>query len=243
MLCLHGLGLSAESFRPQINALSNEFNVTAWNMPALGREEPEQMNFENLAKSGFELLDHLGDEKCHLVGHSMGGMIAIEMALQNPARISSLTLLGATSAFGGRNDDFKIAFKKERLEPLANGLSMLEVAKLNVPMMFSKNANQNKIKNSISEMAKTNIEDYKNALECLISFNRREAISKIYQPCCLIAGSLDQASPSKTMEKMSKLIRNSEYYLIQNCGHMIQLDKPKKTNFLLKNFIKRITNE
>ena len=243
MLCLHGLGLSAESFRPQINALSNEFNVTAWDMPALGREEPEQMNFENLAKSGFELLDHLGDEKCHLVGHSMGGMIAIEMALQNPARISSVTLLGATSAFGGRNDDFKIAFKKERLEPLANGLSMLEVAKLNVPMMFSKNANQKKIENSISEMAKTNIEDYKNALECLISFNRREAISKIYQPCCLIAGSLDQASPSKTIEKMSKLIKNSEYYLLEDCGHMIQLDKPKKTNFLLKNFIKRITNE
>ena len=212
-------------------------------MPALGREEPEKMNFENLAKSGFELLDHLEDEKCHLVGHSMGGMIAIEMALQKPARISSITLLGATSAFGGRNDDFKIAFKKERLEPLANGLSMLEVANLNVPLMFSRNANQNSVKNSISEMAKTNIEDYKNALECLISFNRREAISKIYQPCCLIAGSLDQASPSKTIEKMSKLISNSEYYLIENCAHMIQLDKPKKTNFLLKNFIKRVTNK
>ena len=107
--------------------------------------------------------------------------------------------------------------------------------------MFSRNANQKNVKNSISEMAKTNIGDYKNALECLTSFDRREAISKIYQPCCLIAGSLDRASPSKTIEKMSKLIRNSEYYVIENCGHMIQLDKPKKTNFLLKDFIKRVT--
>ena len=111
---MHGLGLNSESFEPQLDELSDEFNVVAWNMPNPGSTSSKAMNFDNLANSGFQLLDSLDIKSCHVVGHSMGGMIALEMALINPDRIKSISLLGATSAFGGKDDTFKNSFLSSR---------------------------------------------------------------------------------------------------------------------------------
>ena len=238
---MHGLGLNSESFEPQLDELSDEFNVVAWNMPNLGSTSSKAMNFDNLANSGFQLLDSLDIKSCHVVGHSMGGMIALEMALINPDRIKSISLLGATSAFGGKDDTFKNSFLSSRLRPLSEGHTMKEVAQYNVPLMFSEDANQEYITRSIEAMGKISTNEYRLALECLTTFNRRTEISFIEQPCCLIAASLDQAAPASTMKKMSEKIKNSSYHLIDNCGHMMQLDKPEKINTIIRAFLKGLT--
>lgn len=210
-------------------------------MPNLGVSSSKVMNFDNLANAGFQLLDSIDIESCHVVGHSMGGMIAIEMALINPDRIKSISLLGATSAFGGKDDTFKNSFLSARLKPLSEGLSMKEVAQSNVPLMFSEGANQKYITRSIEVMGKISVAEYRLTLECLTTFNRRTEIAFIAQPCCLIAASLDQAAPARTMKKMSEKIKNSSYHVIDNCGHMMQLDKPEQTNKIIRTFLEKLT--
>ena len=210
-------------------------------MPNLGVSSSKAMNFDNLANAGFQLLDSIDIKTCHVVGHSMGGMIAIEMALIKPDRIKSISLLGATSAFGGKDDTFKNSFLSARLKLLSEGLSMKEVALSNVPLMFSGGASQEYITRSIEVMGKISAAEYRLALECLTTFNRRAEIAFIAQPCCLIAASLDQAAPARTMEKMSKKIKNSSYHVIDNCGHMMQLDKPEKTNKIIRTFLDKLT--
>jgi len=238
ILCLHGLGLDYNSFLPQINYLSDEYKVIAWKMPSFETGEIKEMSFKNLASAGFELLDSLNIKNCHIIGHSMGGMIAIEMALLKKHRVKSLCLLGATSAFGGKDNTFKNSFLQSRLKPLSEGRSMSDIAKLNVPLMFSKNARQTYIDASIKAMAETSENNYRLALECLTTFDKRKEISLIEQPCCLIAASLDQAAPSKTIKKMSTNIKRSIFHLIEDCGHMMQLDKVDQVNHILRTFIK-----
>ena len=89
---LHGIGGNAEYWQPQLSFFGKHFQAVAWNMPGYGGSPPlSEMNFPDLAASLASLLDTFSAEKFHLVGHSMGGMVAQEFLLQQSQRVSSLT--------------------------------------------------------------------------------------------------------------------------------------------------------
>ena len=78
VLCLHGIGGDHTSFADQLAQLG-ERRVIAWNMPGYGGSDPMvQMDFAALSGAVIALLDELGIEDVHLVGQSIGGMIAQE---------------------------------------------------------------------------------------------------------------------------------------------------------------------
>ena len=77
---------------------------------------PAEYNLSDMAMDGISLLDHLGVSEAHIVGASMGGMIAQVMALESPDRVKSLTLFFTTPGFdtpglSGPSESFKIAMK------------------------------------------------------------------------------------------------------------------------------------
>ena len=115
VICLHGIGGHAQSFSHQLNVLSDEFKVISLSLPGYGGSAYSDGVLQFDALSNW-LADVIADEApVHLVGHSIGGMIAIEHALRQPKMVKSLTLIGTTSAFGGRDDSFKDAFLKARV--------------------------------------------------------------------------------------------------------------------------------
>ena len=93
VLFLHGVGGGARSWVPQIERFSTKYRAVAWDMPGYGESIPlENMSFPFLADSLLALLDDRDWEKVHLVGHSMGGMVAQEFAVAQQNRLHSLTL-------------------------------------------------------------------------------------------------------------------------------------------------------
>lgn len=102
VLLIMGFGMSCEGWRPQINALSPHHQVAAFDNRGCARSAPvnERYRMADLAADATGVLDHLGWDGVHVVGVSMGGMVAQHVALANPGRIRSLTLI-ATHA-GGR---------------------------------------------------------------------------------------------------------------------------------------------
>ena len=115
-----------------------------------------------------------------------------------------------------------------------------ELAKSFVPSILSSSASQKVVEHAIKSMEKVPEETYKKVLECLVTFNRYNEFPLIKIPCCLIAGSEDNNSPSKTMLKMSKKLSGSEFYNIENTGHLVNLEAPEKTNNIIIDFLKRI---
>ena len=97
----HGIGGNAEYWEPQLSFFGKSFQAVAWNMPGYGTyPHPLEMSFPSLAASLDQLLDTFPAEKFHLVGHSMGGMLAQEFMVLQKKRVSSLTLYASSSAFG-----------------------------------------------------------------------------------------------------------------------------------------------
>src|SRR5947209_11051646 len=79
LVLLHGIGGRAEVWEPQLAEFSAKRTVIAWNMPGYGGSTPlSQMTFPALADALAVLLDSLAPRRIHLVGHSMGGMVAQE---------------------------------------------------------------------------------------------------------------------------------------------------------------------
>jgi pimeloyl-ACP methyl ester carboxylesterase len=101
VLLIMGFGMAGATWRPQLEGLRDAHRVVAYDHLGLGESEaaPALPTMRSMASDAERVLDALGWASAHVVGVSMGGMIAQELTLQAPGRVRSLTLI-ATHAGG-----------------------------------------------------------------------------------------------------------------------------------------------
>jgi len=241
LICLHGIGGDHLSFAPQLESLSVAYRVIAWNMPGYRGSIPlANMTFDHLATALDRFRAELQLEKIHLVGQSIGGMIAQEYAVRSPQHIASMTLIATTAAFGGRDDSFKKSFLEARLAPLDAGRTMAELAPEFVPDIVGDIASPAVIDAATRSMAAVTESTYRDVMKCLVTFDRRAALSEYQTPVCLIAGEVDQNAPARTLKKMSMKIPDVEFHMIPGAGHLVNLESPAACNAIISDFIAAI---
>jgi pimeloyl-ACP methyl ester carboxylesterase/membrane protein DedA with SNARE-associated domain len=98
LVLLHGSPGAGSDFRGMLEPLAGEHRVLVPDLPGFGRSEPSLPDYSTRAHAAYleRLLDALGIESAHVVGFSMGGAVALELAGAAPERLDSLTLLSAT---------------------------------------------------------------------------------------------------------------------------------------------------
>lgn len=97
LLLIHGVGLNADAWAPQIDALADTHRVIALDMPGHG-ESMAPSDGSSIADYGAQaiaLLDALGIGQTNVVGHSMGGLVALAMALDHPDRVLRVGVLNS----------------------------------------------------------------------------------------------------------------------------------------------------
>ncbi|MGX5849112.1 alpha/beta fold hydrolase [Mesorhizobium sp. PL10] len=97
VLLIHGVGMNAVIWQPQIELMRNRHDLIAIDMLGHGSSPlpPENANLSDFADQAIRLLDHLGLASVSIVGHSMGALVALEIALRAPSRVSSVVCLNA----------------------------------------------------------------------------------------------------------------------------------------------------
>lgn len=97
VLFIHGVGMDAAIWQPQIAAMQGRFEVIAIDMLGHGASplSPENAGLSDFADQAIRLLDHLGLDRVAVVGHSMGALVAQELALRAPSRVNSIVCLNA----------------------------------------------------------------------------------------------------------------------------------------------------
>ena len=102
VLCLHGLGGTKASFMPNVRGLADEYRVIAADLPGFGdSDKPITAAYDApyFARSVIDLMDALEIDRAHLIGNSMGGRVAIEVALTEPERVDKIVLLSPALAW------------------------------------------------------------------------------------------------------------------------------------------------
>ncbi|NVM34732.1 MAG: alpha/beta hydrolase [Candidatus Lokiarchaeota archaeon] len=254
IILIHGFGSRKEGFKCQIPTLSKIFRVITFDNRGAGKSERvnQPYTMQTLADDIRSLLDFLEIKKTHILGTSMGGIIAQQFILQYPEYANKLVLVNTVS--GAPNNEALEILKKNRLE-------QLELIKNNPEKAFWDNAHiwfyhkyrkelkanpkkkyfgiwsaEDEIKESTILMP-TPL-DIELQIEALKGFNTLERLYKIKNPTLLLAASNDKICTKNAIEEMHKRIPKSIFRVIEKAGHESPKTRASEVNQLLINFLK-----
>ena len=236
IIFLHGMGLGADSWQPQIKAFASHYHVLALNLnsDAIKPENSMSAYAEALAKfmDEHELVDPI------LVGHSFGGMIVQEFLAQYPNVAKAVVVYGSSPAFGDPNGEWQQAFIKARLAPLDAGRTMVDLAEEMVDAMTgSARYEANKLDLAHEDIKATTEQHFRDFVHCLGTFDQRKNLVNIDIPSLFIVGSEDANAPAPMMEKMAFKVEGAEYVCLDKLGHLAHLENPEVFNASLKGFL------
>lgn len=241
LVFLHGIGGNADVWQPQLAFFSRYYRAIAWDMPGYGGSAPlAEMTFPALAEALLVLLDRLSLDKVHLLGHSMGGMVAQTFASQHAGRLHSLVLAATSAAFGRSDGAWQQQFLRERLEPLERGVTMAELAPQLVAGITGDDADKAGIELAVRSMARVEPDTYRSALRCLLDFDQRSALPGIAVPTLILAGANDRTAPAPVMEKMARRMPQASYVCLEGLGHLANLENPARFNCALMHFLQQV---
>jgi pimeloyl-ACP methyl ester carboxylesterase len=185
------------------------------------------------------LKELVGTGPAVIVGHSMGGFVALEAYARHPGLFRAMALCFTSPSFGGSSGEFARQFVEARILPLDQGRSMDDIASKLMPMMRGARSDPEGLALARRTMATVPPETYRKAVKLLTTFDRRAQLPSIAVPTLLVAGSDDKTAPASTMERMAQKIPGSQYVLLEGCGHLGPMDQPEPFNAALLGFLQK----
>jgi pimeloyl-ACP methyl ester carboxylesterase len=130
VLLIHGLGSSGADWALQVSALESGFRVIVPDLPGCGHSERRSgaCAIESFADILWTLLDDLNEPRINIVGFSLGGAVALEMALQRPDAVPSLALINTLATY--QVDDWRKWYEARVPAALVRLLGMRNMARL-----------------------------------------------------------------------------------------------------------------
>ncbi len=226
LVFIHGAGGSSRTWQLQKRDFTN-YQVEMVDLPGHGGKTGEgRDNIRDYAEEVRALIEGLEDVV--LVGHSMGGAIAMTYALTYPLKACVLAGTGARL----RVLPAILEQVRENYEPTID--LILEHA------VYHKT--EEIMKHSKEEMLKTPPEiTYRDFLACN-KFDVMGEIEKLNIPTLVVCGDQDMMTPPKYSEYLAAKIPKSTLRIIKDCGHMLMLERPQEFNETIKEFLKGLTS-
>jgi pimeloyl-ACP methyl ester carboxylesterase len=251
VLLLHGLGGTRASLFETAGALSSRYRVHAIDLPGFGSSSKPatgRYNARWFADVIAGLMDECGIERAHIVGNSMGGRIAIEMALIAPERVGALGLLCPAVAWVKRGLHPVVRLLRPEFGMLPHAFSRKLVASQFSSMLYDPDV----IDPSVGDLM---VDEFRRiyhsagARYAFLSCARNIYLEKPFgrngfyprlatleHPALFIWGSHDPLVPCAFERHVRRWLPTAEQVCIDHCGHVPQVERPDETNELLMGF-------
>ena len=229
MLFLHGIGGHRFHWSLQLKALSGKFKAVAWDARGYGDSDDYAgpLQFSDFVSDVIRVLDHFEAPKAHLVGLSMGGRIAREVALRHPDRLLSLTLANTSPGFDALSPDQVRKFVEERRNRTPESMKALLGSKAGedaYPALLE----------SFQAMRKAS---YLKTLEASVSQDRAAPVENIRVRTLVVTGDEDKVYPAPIAQDMARRIPGARLVELEGCGHLSNLEQPERFNRVLMEFL------
>jgi len=254
IICVHGFGSKKETWIAQVGDLSKNYRVIIFDLRGAGkssRPEEPPYTMEMFADDIKGLMDFLKIKKAHIMGRSMGGMIAQNFVLKYPEKVNKLILIN-TSA-GMRNKESIEMFKRAQIERYNLIKSNPEKVfwrdtRLGFHMKFRKQMEADPKKKfygiwsveDLIEYIKTNPSrpiDINNQAHAIKSHNTFERLHQIKNETLLLTASHDKLVPKFFVEQIHQRIPNSIFKVIDKAGHESHYSRAPEVNKIILDFL------
>ena len=240
VVLIHGYPFNRSLWTEQVAALSNSYRVIAPDLRGSGETDssdgPATINL--MAEDVAGLLDHLGISRAVIGGLSMGGYVVLAFYKQFPSRVRSLVL--ADTRAQADTEEAKQTRAQQAEKALSEGMAGIADAmlpKLLTPETVSKRPEV--VKRVRDMMLKTKPEGAAAALRGMAEReDQMSLLSKISVPALILVGAEDALTPVTDSEKMHQAIEGSRLVVLENAGHVSNLEQTEKFNEALMGFLR-----
>ncbi len=239
LVFLHGYPLSRGAWQKQIDALRSSYRVIAPDLRGFGDSDtqPGPTTMSQFAADVHDLLQQLTTGPVVLIGHSMGGYVALAFARQFPEMLCGLVLVGTKA---GPDTAEGAAGRRAAAEKVkAEGVQVVvEAMAHKMPAAANKDANM--IGQVRGFMAQARPEGVIGAL--LGMAERPDAtalLAQIAVPTLVITGANDTLIPPKESETLAHAIRGAQLKVIPHAGHLVAFERSDEFNHALKEWLNR----
>ncbi|QUH23785.1 alpha/beta hydrolase [Methanobacterium alkalithermotolerans] len=231
LLLLHAASVSSAEWYANVKELSKDFYLIApdtigdcgWS-----RCHAEMENRDHYNQWLMEIMDHLHLEKSHIMGHSYGGWLALNLAISHPEKLDKMVLLAPAASLAPFNLIIKMALKMPRLPLMPSAektLKMMAAKDFEPPIEFV-------------ELMDVVNRHFKPKMVFPTVYSDPE-LQNIKNPTLLLMGDQEKIYPPlKAVKRARKLIPNVKSEIIIDAGHILNMEKPEEVNSRVIKFLK-----
>lgn len=240
LILIGGLTSDHNVWKSVVRLLEPHFRVLIFDNRGAGETDAPDYPYtlEMMAQDTLQLMDALKIKRAHILGHSMGGGIAQQIAVSAPERIHKLILACTTAKFSARTN--MIFNMRETLENLKMNKSFL--AEYVMPFLFSESFLSNAVMvKGFIQWAEHNphpqsAAGYRHQLHASSQRDFTNELKKINAETLVITGEEDIIAVSQQTYLLSQLIKNSVLEIIPECAHMPHIEKTREFSDILLRF-------
>jgi 3-oxoadipate enol-lactonase len=239
IVLIHALGLDHRLWNEQVSQLAPSFQVIAYDVRGHGATDvpPGPYTLSDFAEDLADLLDALGIDKAHLVGISMGGMIAQEFALTWPERVYSLVLADTASEY---NQEARRQFAERARIAEERGIAPL--IEPTIDRWFTREFRErrpdevNRIRSILSE---AHPDGYAASCRAIARADLTERLVNITVPTLVLVGSEDHSTTPEMALEIHEHIPGSQFLVIEGAAHLTNVEKPHEFTRAIVETVKR----
>jgi 3-oxoadipate enol-lactonase len=223
---------------PFMSALEEDFDCIAFDHRGTGYSPrwDDEFTLGDLAEDAAGVLDELGLDSAHVLGISMGGMVAQELVLRHPDRVRTL-VLGCTYAGGAG----QALTSPEVAQILAEGMqsgdrdtAFRAAWSVNVSEAFAADEENFAAFRAISDERPVPVEVIMRQMQAIYGHDTSSRLAGIAAPTLVVHGTADRMLPASNGEAIAQLIPGARYVPLEGVGHMFWVEQPERSARLIR---------
>ncbi len=239
LVLLHGILQDSRAWRRQLDALSDEFTVVAWDAPGCGRssDPPETFRMPEYADCLAVFIEALGLARPHVLGLSLGAALALELCRRHPRIARTLVL---ASAYAGWAGSLPAEVVEERLRQVLREADLPPERFIRgwIPGLLTGSAPAELVEDVVAMMSDFHPAGYRAMAHALAEADLRDVLPGIDVPTLLLYGDADRRSPLSVAEHLHARIPASRLVVVPGAGHLVNLEAPEPFNAEVRSFLR-----
>jgi len=231
LILIAGLGSDSQSWHPAITELCKHFKIITFDNRGCGQTKSDHQDFtiSDLAEDTISLIDRLKINKPYILGHSMGGYIAQQIAIAQPKKIAKLILASISSFTSERN---KFLFVN-MVRSLQNGIKYKSFLReffcwIFTPQYFKNRKNIDSTLRYLLEYPyPVTLPGFKQQVKALNSFSSSNKLDRLKTETSILYGKEDILVTRKEIEEFTAKLANAKLIVLDSAAHSIHVEAPK----------------
>ena len=244
LVLLHGGPLDSREWRRQLEELSDEFTLVAWDMPGCGQSQdpPAWFRTRDYANCLAAFIEAVGLERPHVLGLSFGSGLALELYRWHPAIPRTLLL---ASAYAGWAGSLPAEVAEQRKQQMLRRIDLPpdQWAREWIPTLLTESAPTEVVDEVVAILSDFHPAGQRALLDAgFAEHDLRDVLPRIAVPTLLLYGDQDLRSPLNVAEEMHAKITGSRLVVMPGVGHMSDVEAPERFNAEVRGFLRSVGN-